>query len=380
MALLFLLVASASAAFEDIAKYQRFSPVLKSQSFSSQADVYPSSLTVQVEWNNVPLELDLEVNRDLFEPSWSLETYDADTQSLSVVNDTSLFMCHYIGVVKGVPESEVVMSLCDEIGMRGTIRTGSFHIETQHAVPMEIGTKRAFHTEQHIIYDLNDVIVPENRFDHITLNDDRERPLNVVKTVDETGLVAYRCAAQTASDNTRMAAYGTANAEAQNTQSLYNQAAARYRNTRWNNGADTITLSIAGQTQNPADWGHSATMSTKLSNLAGYKSRTFAARANLLGLTHFNYGSTIGLAYVNTMCQAANSCGVNNVGYSTSDNNRGVLVAHEMGHNFSFDHDSAGNGGNGFVMWPSLLTSAQAFSTYSQTRFRTNVARFTCIR
>jgi len=377
--MLFLLFSAASAAFSDIAKYERFVPVLQSQTFSSQRDAYPSSLTVQVEWKSQPLELELQVI-DLFEEGWSLETYEQGSL-VRVVNDTSLFMCHYTGVVKGVPDSEVVMSLCDEIGMRGTIRTPDFHIETQHAVPLEENTKRAFHSEQHIIYDLNDVIVPENRFDHITMNDDREKPLLKVVSTSPDGLrVAYRCAAQTASDDTRMRAYGSANAEAQNTQSLYNQAAARYRNTRWTNGADTVTLAIAGQTQNPGGWTHSATMSTKLSNLAGYKSRTFAARANLLGLTHFNYGSTIGLAYVNTMCQAANSCGVNNVGYSTSDNNRGVLVAHEMGHNFSFDHDSAGNGGNGFVMWPSLLTSAQAFSSYSQTRFRTNVPRYTCLR
>lgn len=47
--------------FADIAKYQRFVPVVKSQTFDSLSDVYPSALTVQVEWNSVPLELDLEV-------------------------------------------------------------------------------------------------------------------------------------------------------------------------------------------------------------------------------------------------------------------------------------------------------------------------------
>jgi len=224
MAFVLLLLSTVSAEWADIARLQRFVPVLKSQVFDKRQDSYPASLTVEVEWNTKKLDLDLEVNRDLFEPTWSLETYD-ELGNVNVVNDTALYMCHYFGTVRGVPDSKVVMSLCDEIGMRGTIQTNDFHIETQHAIPLSEAAQRSFHNQEHIIYDLKDVIVTEDRFDHVTLNDDR--------LGDWTGppagtRVAYRAPCQTASDSFRMNAYGSANAEAQNTQSFMNQAAARY--------------------------------------------------------------------------------------------------------------------------------------------------------
>lgn len=371
-----LAVASAIP-FADISAFDTFVPKLISERKATAADLYGADVEVMIQYQDKPLHLQLSVNRDLFDKDWFLETTHEDG-TITRTNDTAAFMCHYNGHVKGIEGSNVVMSLCDELGMRGTIHTDSFDIEVQHGFPLSEfngarHSKRSFHGEPHIVYDLANVNV-EGILAH-AVDDDEEFETTVVGDSDQAN---FNAACVTASDSFRMNAYNSNNAEAQNTQSVMAQSNNRYRSTSWNNG-HSLTMSIGGQVQNPSGWSHSSNMNTKLSALSTYKRNSHSGRDNVVGLTHFSYGGTIGLAWMNTMCQNANSCGLNNVGWSSSDGARGVLVAHEIGHNFNFDHDSNNNGGNGFVMWPSIITSSSRFSTFSRSRFESSRGRFGCL-
>eukprot|EP01083_Nonionella_stella_P114944 340257_1 len=80
-------------------------------------------------------------------------------------------------------------------------------------------------------------------------------------------------------------------------------------------------------------------------------------------------GSTIGVAFVNTVCSrgGVSAVGVDQITFGAAIS--AVLVAHELGHNFGFRHDgdTGGNScGGGFIMAPSLTRSASGFSTCSR--------------
>jgi hypothetical protein len=76
-------------------------------------------------------------------------------------------------------------------------------------------------------------------------------------------------------------------------------------------------------------------------------------------------GSTVGIAFVNSLCRS-NSVGVTQrMGGST-----GIIFAHELGHNFGSPHDSQSGSacastGGGFIMFPSVNNNATAFSSCS---------------
>lgn len=72
--------------------------------------------------------------------------------------------------------------------------------------------------------------------------------------------------------------------------------------------------------------------------------------ASLWSARNFN-GSTIGLAWVGTVCRNNRTHVLED--FSSNGNLKRVLVAHEMGHNFDSFHD----GGGGFIMSPSVNTS-----------------------
>jgi PKD repeat protein len=74
-------------------------------------------------------------------------------------------------------------------------------------------------------------------------------------------------------------------------------------------------------------------------------------------------GGTIGLAWVGVVCANFRYHILEN--FSTNANLLRVLHAHEMGHNFSFNHDS---GGSNTIMAPSVNT-ATTWSTQSQNEF-----------
>jgi len=367
------LAAVAAAQFEDIRSYETFVPKLIREEFASNTK-YASHVEVQVEYQGQGMFLDLDVDTQLLAEDWFLETTDPETGVVTVNTNRSDFMCHYQGSVRGIEDSHVVMSLCEELGMRGTVHTEKFNIEIQHAVPLNewngaFGSFRRYHREAHIVYSLEDVIVEGLSGEPL---EDASVSLDTNLGDDPRPMANAACV--TASDASRMNAFGSGGAETSNTQSVMAQSNNRYRASSWTGGSQ-LTMSIAGQVQRPAGWSFSTNMQTYLRNLSTYKNNNQRSRDNVVGLTHTSFGGTIGLAWLNTMCQAANSCGLNNVGWSSSDSARGVLVAHEIGHNFAFAHDTQER----LVMWPSIITNAARFSRQSIARFQQVRGNFRCL-
>lgn len=101
----------------------------------------------------------------------------------------------------------------------------------------------------------------------------------------------------------------------------------------------------------------------------------FAGLAHLLSGKDFN-GSTVGLAWVGTVCNTGFGYGIDQMTFSTAGS--APILAHEIGHNFSAQHDSTNNTcpSSGFVMGAviNLGSPPTQFSTCSLTYFNAFLA------
>lgn len=84
-------------------------------------------------------------------------------------------------------------------------------------------------------------------------------------------------------------------------------------------------------------------------------------------------GGVIGIAWLGVVCNQTFGTGLSQDLNSAS--NRALLFAHEVGHNFNARHDST----FGFIMWPSLISSATEFSSDSVQSMSTHIASRTCL-
>lgn len=112
--------------------------------------------------------------------------------------------------------------------------------------------------------------------------------------------------------------------------------------------ASAVNIVLAGQvtytsaasdpfTPTP-DGNDDVSANTLLTNITNNDNRTLPEHDNRHVLDGGGFqGSTVGLAWVDTMCNATFSAGVTTALSTT--NGTSVVVAHEMGHNFLFNHD-----------------------------------------
>lgn len=93
-------------------------------------------------------------------------------------------------------------------------------------------------------------------------------------------------------------------------------------------------------------------------------------------------GSTVGIAWVGTVCETMTGAGISQ-DYSSNMNSLVSLTAHEIGHNMAARHDSDVGCSSGFIMWPSVLTVSNLenlhFSTCSKSAIEQEVAAATCM-
>ncbi len=91
-------------------------------------------------------------------------------------------------------------------------------------------------------------------------------------------------------------------------------------------------------------------------------------------------GSTIGIAFISVVCNSLFGTGLSQD--LSSSASRTILAAHELGHNFAARHDGTGSCSSepfGFVMWPSLNSSATQFSQCSKNAINQHLASISCL-
>ena len=124
---------------------------------------------------------------------------------------------------------------------------------------------------------------------------------------------------------------------------------------------------------------------TLLRELANLRRRT--PELNSRGLTHLFTnrdldGTTIGIAYLNSLCDNRHAVGLTESRNTWLDS---LVAAHEIGHNFGADHDGDAQGScantpsSGFLMAP-VVSGTDDFSTCSLNRMRARAQAASCIR
>jgi hypothetical protein len=94
-------------------------------------------------------------------------------------------------------------------------------------------------------------------------------------------------------------------------------------------------------------------------------------------------GSVVGIAWLGTLCSSYYGAGLSQ-DYTTSNNSLVVLTAHELGHNFGAPHDNqsgspCGYEPSGYIMNPSVTSSATQFSGCSRTKIAEEVNSVSCL-
>lgn len=121
-----------------------------------------------------------------------------------------------------------------------------------------------------------------------------------------------------------------------------------------------------------------------LRELAELRKRT--ASLSSQGVTHLFTdrdldGNTIGIAYLDSLCDQKNAVGLTETRNVWLDS---LVAAHELGHNFGADHDGDPQGScantpsSGYLMAP-IVSGTDDFSTCSITRMRAEAQRASCI-
>ena len=94
-------------------------------------------------------------------------------------------------------------------------------------------------------------------------------------------------------------------------------------------------------------------------------------------------GSTVGIAYLGSLCSSRFSVGVSQmVGVGTVG---ALIAAHEIGHNFGAPHDNQSGSAcasspSGFIMNPSVSASANTFSSCSLAQMAPTISAAACVR
>jgi len=365
-AILAALAVATEARFEEVGNYETFTPAIVSGAVKASA-IYPEDITMTVPFEGKQLVLDLHVDTELFAEDWKWTHLNDDGSEAFVSTDASPFMCHYTGTVVGDRSSVVTVSACHDGGVHGVISTEGVDVEIQSVEDKLDG--------QSIVYNLKDLILPEGlEYGHLIAPEGNATDINDSgrRLQSNRNLVNNMV---TASDRNRMNAFSSTNAEVSNTQSVVSQMNSRYTSSSWQNG-NTLRIQLQEQVTNANMGTPTSNLSNYLGQVAAWKASNRASSDNVQGFTSYSSGGVIGVAYVNTMCQSRNSAGINNVGFTNSDATRGILVAHECGHNFNMGHD---NNSGATVMSSSINSNARSFSSTSVGQFNQRRGNYGCL-
>ncbi|XP_067161180.1 disintegrin and metalloproteinase domain-containing protein 19 [Apteryx mantelli] len=305
---------------------------------SPSSEKHPFRAEVRIKAEGQDLILDLEKNGNLFAPGYT-ETHYSQTGRPQTVSLPHTDHCFYHGVVRGRERSSVMLSSCK--GLRGLIVLSHNSSYVLEPVPNS--------QNQHLIYRLEDLELRRGACGYqdteaVTGDWLRGFPIEVAlarhrvkrETLQATKYVELLLVADYAEfqkhhfsiEATRLKLVEAANYVDKFYRSL-NIRIALVGLEIWSHG------NKCDVTENP--------YSTLRSFLAwSSKERVYRKHDNAQLITGVPFqGTTVGLAPVMAMCSDFQSGGVN---MDHSENAVGVAatIAHEMGHNFGMNHDSAG--------------------------------------
>jgi len=284
-------------------------------------------------------------------------------------------MCHYTGRVRGQMNSFVTMSLCDELGMIATILTDEYDLVVSPTAEYQKRLRLAGKTDitsylsrggpinhkemaDHVVMDFADE--PKVQF-HDDVYQVRETKLPVIAEDSDVPVVvpvsnakksSFRSRWVVLSHRSRMREFRSTDAELQDTVAIMNSANGFYRRT-W---GTRVRLSISSQRQNEI-------FDPTQDGLDRWSHNNVGASVMVTGWAHTDIGGPVGVASEGSICQEGNLNLIGGVGMgSRSTALNGMIFAHEVGHNFGFDHDSR----FGWVMQPWSDESVRTFDHHCQ--------------
>jgi Reprolysin (M12B) family zinc metalloprotease/WW domain len=366
---------------------------------------------------------DLTRNHALFTENYIERVSDGDTVVSERRPDTRVENCHYIGTVAGEPNTHVAASTCNGVMHALVIGVeGGYYIEPAepHFAAASISTAPSHirvngKEANHIFYRLSDMPMFERSCEssssssssdnlatptkkqssslwtHMSSLIDKLRAMNNRNTPDAGNDSSPQLQATKTVELIAIADSAQYNRNGQSvstTQSLVvtltNMVNVLYAATASGGSSATlnptvqVTLAL-NQVFTTDPWAStvsgSVVSATNLLNAAvAWRDNNLASGQAAFGTDNVQVysgksfsGSTIGLAYVGTMCTFELSGGVNQVTHSNAFD--AATIAHEMGHNFDMIHDS-GVCGNSYIMSATASSPVPTqWSTCSQSAY-----------
>uniref|UniRef100_A0A8C5UFP9 ADAM metallopeptidase domain 19 n=1 Tax=Malurus cyaneus samueli TaxID=2593467 RepID=A0A8C5UFP9_9PASS len=302
------------------------------------AVMHPLRAEVTVQAEGQELVLELEKNRNLFAPGYTETHYSQSGQAQSTPL-THTDHCFYHGVVRGWERSSVTLSTCR--GLRGLITLSSNSSYILEPAPD--------HPNQHLIYRADSLRLQKGVCGYQGTGDAAEDWLRDFTTgMKPAGQRVKRETLQT----TKYVELLLVADYAEFQKHHFSVEATRLKLVEAANYVDkfyrsmNIRIALVGL-EIWSDWNKCDVTENPYSTLKSFlawssKERLHRKHDNAQLITGVPFkGTTVGLAPVMAMCSDFQSGGVN---MDHSDNAIGVAatLAHEMGHNFGMNHDSAG--------------------------------------
>jgi hypothetical protein len=344
---------------------------------ATTASRYPRVLELDLPYKSSTMQLRLEVNAALFSPDWYAASWD-DAGELVIEDNVEDYMCHYLGSVVGMPDSIVALSVCDEMGIQGRIASSDAGLDLGVRAT-DSSLRSITNVGEHVIYNLTlalEDLYLENEAEFVDDGSNRFEgempgPQKDVATDADAAQSRYMNNVVFASSAARLGQFSTNSQERSVTQTTVNIALSYYRdsNSKWS--GDPPRHSIRSQVQNPSNWNQSS--GGILGKCQDYKRASHSGADSLQCLHVQQQGDPPGVASTGNMCNAG-SAACSSAPANGNQERVPYIVAHEMGHQYGFSHESRG------VMFENVQYNSLYFESGAVRTWTDRRDNYACLR